>query len=174
MDWNEPVDHGNPYPSHAVSVRTFAARDRNVTAPSVATSAGLTTQATTWPVPVTAIPAGQALAVDGQRVMIDRSAPAVLEWTTVGAGEVDYYEVMITEIDAVFGRTFIASRRTYLTTVPAILVEPALIESGGLYAFSIASHVGYPLAGAGDFVTLGYPATPLAISRSCTATFVAD
>lgn len=190
VDWNEPVDHGNPYPGHAVSVRTFAARDRSVTAPN-STSATLTAQTTTWPVPgaacgaeapavplapfaVTAILAGQALTADGQRVVLDRSAAALLEWTTAGAGEVDYYEVVITEIDPVLGGTFIAPRRTYLTTAPALHVEPDLIEAGKLYTFSIASHVGYPLAGAGDFVTLAYPAAPLAISKTWTATFVAD
>ncbi len=189
--WDAPVTFGNPVPGHAVGVRTQAGRSRQVLAPGATTGAGLGADIKSWrpagaacgdaipPQPVGLVAsatsfAGVQLVQDGIRIGVDRNQLAVLEWSTVGTGNVDYYQVVLHEVARSFNGTFIAPRRTYVTTSTSIAVASGLLEAGKLYVFSIAVHDGYPMGSSGDFVTLGYPDSPLSISRTWSSTFTVN
>lgn len=188
LDWNEAIAYGNPYPGHEVSVQTSAARVRTVMAVDATSAVALLAETSYWRAPGVACGAavgepprvaiagattfaGVSLTMDGVDLDLDRTQLAALEWSIAAPGGVDYYQVELYEIARVFNGTFPALRQTYFTTTPIVVVDPQLLAAGRTYMFSISAHLGYPNVASGDFVTIAYPAAPLASSTNWSSTF---
>lgn len=104
------------------------------------------------PFPLTMQLAGTMLDRADQIVAIDRSSAARVTWQASATGHVDDAALVLHEVVAVPGGTFVSTLKAIVyTTAAEATLDPALLESGHKYVLVLTLRGGLPGASIGDY-----------------------
>jgi hypothetical protein len=178
---------GNPFPGHSLALVMSVVRARTIALPST-TGVNLNAATTVWTTlapdcsttsdlgSVIAYPSlptldGVRLDNDGLTVALDRTRDHELAWSVAASGSVDYWLARVWAVVNVANTTQLQLRRTWVTLDPHVSIDPAVFEANTTYVVETISVLAFLNAAAGDFRTVGFPASPYGVGARMSTMF---
>lgn len=103
---------------------------------------------------------GVRLDNDALTLALDRTRDHELAWSVAATGAVDYWVARVWAVVNVANATQLQLRRSWVVLGPHVTIDPSVFDANTTYIVETTAALSFLDAAAGDFRTVGFPASP--------------